>query len=205
MVEFVYPLRVAFEIHPALKTQLLDLQPSRQRRSVHRYLSNPACDVQSLSHRFHWVPTLTHPHFTHNYCHSLSLSFHITPRIPLPSSSSPAALEIHRGIDRKTSPVSRWTLGGMYITDQRFCCLLSPTDSNAAFGLVCVHACISESDVLRDREPASLLPLPVLWPSVLGNRVVSVIKWNCLQTHLCVYSSGISNGKKKPEKSWRSC
>lgn len=48
----------------------------------------------------------------------LPLSFHISARIPLPS-SFPAALEIHCGIDRKTSPVSLWTLGGMYITDQQ--------------------------------------------------------------------------------------
>lgn len=46
------------------------------------------------------------------------LSFHISTRFPLPS-SFPAALEIHCGIDRKTSPVSLWMLGGMYITDQR--------------------------------------------------------------------------------------
>lgn len=89
---------------------------------------------------------LSHPHFTHNYCHSLPLSFCISTRIPLPS-SFPAALEIHCGIDWKTSPVSLWMLGGMYITDQRFCCLLSQMDSNTTFGPVCVHACISKSDV----------------------------------------------------------
>ena len=78
---------------------------SRQKRSSHCYSSNPACDVQSLSLRFHGIPALPHPHFSHNYCHSLSLSFPVSTHIPLPSSSW-TALENHCSIDRKTSPVS---------------------------------------------------------------------------------------------------
>lgn len=87
------------------------------KRSVQGYLFN-------LLVMYHYppesigVPILAHPRFTHNYCHSLLLPFHVSIRIPLPS-FHPAAREIHCGIDRKTSLVSLWTLGRMYITDQR--------------------------------------------------------------------------------------
>lgn len=84
------------------------------------------------------------PHF---YSQLLPLHPFSFPYIhPFPS-SLPAAQEPHCGIDRKTSPVFLWALGGMYITDQRFCCLLSATGSNTALMPMCVRACISQSDI----------------------------------------------------------
>lgn len=79
-------------------------------------------------------------------------SFHISTHSPLPS-SFPAAL-LHCGIDRKTSPISPWVLGGMYNTDQWFYCPFSPLGSNILLLAVDVHACISASD---GHETESLL------------------------------------------------
>lgn len=91
----------------------------------------------------------------------------------------PAALEIHHGIDRKTSPVSRWMLGRMYITDQRFCCLLPPPDSNTTFRPVCVDACISPCDVYETGS----LPGFSSSPRYHGNRTLDWREHICVQTH----------------------
>lgn len=151
---------------------------SRQRGSIQGYLFNPACDVQSpQSQRF----PLSHPHFTYNYCHpSTPPTPHISSCIPPPSQH---ALEIHRGIDRKTSPVSLWMLGGMYITDQWFRCLLSPTDSNTMLVLVRVQACISKSDVYEPENLPHFSPrLSFRWAS-WKIRHLSVAIHICLRTH----------------------
>lgn len=67
-----------------------------------------------------YLPLLSLPHSFFKKKNS------VYPHTSLPSSLLlQPALEIHCGIDRKTSPVSLWMLGAMYISDQRF--LLSPS------------------------------------------------------------------------------
>lgn len=95
------------------------------------------------------------------YSQLLSLHRFFFPYIHPYPSSLPATLEPHCGIDRKTSPVSLRVLGGMCIMDQWFRCLLSPMGSNTALGPVCPCLYFKVWS-LRDRKPASLLPLHVL-------------------------------------------
>ena len=120
---------------------------SRQRRSVHHYLSNPARDIRSLSLRFLWDPCSRSSSL---FSQLLSLPPSFFPYIhPYPSPlfflSRPGDSLWHWQKD--LSRLARWMLGGMYITDQQFPCLLSPMDSSTTLGPLRVHACISKSDV----------------------------------------------------------
>lgn len=103
------------------------------------------------------------------------------PHTSLPSSLLlQPALEIHCGIDRKTSPVSLWMLGAMYITDQRF--LLSPSPNWLKMQRLSRRACISKSNVYKADNLSHFSPLPVLQARVSQIRHLSVTEYICLQT-----------------------
>lgn len=83
-----------------------------------------------------YLPLLSLPHSFFSKKNS------VYPHTSLPSSLLlQPALEIHCGIDRKTSPVSLWMLGAMYITDQRFLLSPSPTGWKCS-AWAAVHPCM---------------------------------------------------------------
>lgn len=154
---------------------------SRLRGSVEGYLFN-------LFVMYSHYPWGSYSPSSSLYSQLLSLPPSLLPYIrPMPHPSSlPAALEIHCGIDRKTSLVSLWMLGGIYITDQRLCwarCVSMPVFQSLTF--------------TRQKTCLTFPPRLFFRWAPWNSGIWGVTKHTCLQTYQYLNYTGNKCAKRR--------
>lgn len=141
LLGLVQPLKSLFVYFFSLENQQFELycRWPVDRKGVHSYLFSSAFE-----------DTLSHPHFAHNYCNFISFYFHISAHIPSPP-QLPRSLIVALTERPLLSPFR--VLGGMYITDQRFYCLLCLMGSSTVLGPVCVKSDVYKTENLLHFSP----------------------------------------------------